>query len=427
MSNEKDEAVSVNYEAPQGQKESTDIKPETLLTSDEMIEQSLKKYEPEKGMTYEKKIAELEKAYKGLNIENIEDKEGYKKVSEAISILRPLRTGVERKRKELVEFSNKYNKAVNAEAKRITELIEKIETPLKERKDWIDGEKDRIKAEIEREAEAKAQRRINELLQNGVQFDGNYYVIGEIAISVVDVRNMSDEAYKTMFQAVQGAFEKIKAEKAEKDEAERVERERLQKQKEEQDAENERLKKEREEFEAKQKAFEKQQADLKKQVLDARIARVEAIGLLYSIVSQSFVFKNELGVVELTIQDVENWADDELTQNIEHSKSVIEALKAKVSDLEKQRAIEAQKQAEKQQQEEKAYAEQLAESNRKLREAQAPDREKAIIFYSKVLNLFMNELPTLSDEYLKPRFESETKEIQSALKVFIQSYETNEN
>ena len=145
MSNENSEAVNVHYEAPQATNQTekgsaeNSIKPEVLLTGDEMIEQSLKKYEPEKGVTYNKKIADLKEMYKDLQIENVDDKEGYKKVSEAISVLRPLRTGVEKKRKELVEFSNKYNKAVNAEAKRITELIEEIEKPLKDRKENLGG------------------------------------------------------------------------------------------------------------------------------------------------------------------------------------------------------------------------------------------------------------------------------------------------
>lgn len=431
MSNENSEAVSVNYEVPQAtsQNESSEnsIKPEVLLTGDEMIEQSLKKYEPEKGVTYNKKIADLKEMYKGLQIENIDDKEGYKKVSEAISILRPLRTGVEKKRKELVEFSNKYNKAVNAEAKRITELIEEIEIPLKERKDLIDGEKDRIKAELEIEAEAKVQRRVNELLQNGVQFDNNYYSIGDYSISVVDLRNMSDETYNSMFQAVQSVYAKIQEENKAKEEAERLERERLQKQKEEQEAESERLRKEREEFEAKQREFEQQQAELKKQILNARIARVEAVGLLYSNISKSFIFKNELGQVEILMQDLESDLDPELTSKIENAKISVENLKVKYSEIEKQRAIEAQKQIEKEQEEARILSEKLEEEKRKLREAQAPDREKAITFFNKVLNLFVKELPTLSEDYLKNQFETEVKEIQSALRIFLKSYETNEN
>lgn len=427
MSNEKTENVSVHFEAPKELKSNVEVNPETLLTGEEIIEQTLKKYELEKGVPYDAKIQYLKKAYQGLTIEGLEDKEGYKKVSEAISILRPLRTGVEKKRKELVEFSNKYNKAVNAEAKRITELIEEIEIPLKERKDWIDGEKDRIKAELEREAEAKVQRRVNELLQNGVQFDNNYYSIGDYSISVVDLRNMADETYNSMFQAVQSVYAKIQEENKAKEEAERLERERLQKQKEEQEAENERLRKEREEFEAKQREFEQQQAELKKQILNARIARVEAVGLLYSNISKSFIFKNELGQVEILMQDLESNLDHELTSKIENAKISVENLKVKYSEIEKQRAIEAQKQIEKEQEEARILSEKLEEEKRKLREAQAPDREKAITFYNKVLNLFEKELPTLSEDYLKNQFETEVKEIQSALRIFVKSYETNEN
>ncbi len=66
----------------------------------------------------------------------------------------------------------------------------------------------------------------------------------------------------------------------------------------------------------------------------------------------------------------------------------------------------------------------MHKQNRKLKEAQAPDREKVKTFYERMLNVF-NEVPTLTEENLKAKFEDETSNIKSAIEVFLKSYETN--
>lgn len=94
------------------------------------------------------------------------DNASYKAVTEAIAIVRTKRTDVEKKRKELKANALEFGKRVDAEAKRITELLLEIEEPLKNLKKEEDDKREFEKREAERkEAERTAgiQARIDEI------------------------------------------------------------------------------------------------------------------------------------------------------------------------------------------------------------------------------------------------------------------------
>lgn len=82
----------------------------------------------------------------------------------AIGRIVKLRTGVEKRRKELKEDALKWSRKVDSEAKRLTGLLEEIETPLRDSKDAVDLAVQRargVAANAERlrqEAAAKAER-----------------------------------------------------------------------------------------------------------------------------------------------------------------------------------------------------------------------------------------------------------------------------
>jgi hypothetical protein len=92
-------------------------------------------------------IAGLAEKYSNLTITNSSD---YKQVSIAIGTIRDLRVNVEKKRKELKEGALVWGRKVDAEAKRITLLLEEIESPLKLTKQAWDDEKERQRLERER-------------------------------------------------------------------------------------------------------------------------------------------------------------------------------------------------------------------------------------------------------------------------------------
>lgn len=185
-------------------------------------------------------------SYQGLTIAGVDDREGYKAVSEARKDLKRVRVSIENRRKELKADALAYGKRVDDAAKALTALIEPTEQRLLAEEERIDTEKERIKREAEEARQRKLQDRVNALGPTGT------------AISLPDLQAMSDEAFEVFLAARQEEHAKetarlaaeAAARKAEEDrvaaeqaEQRRIEAERLAE-------EAARLKREREEAEA---------------------------------------------------------------------------------------------------------------------------------------------------------------------------------
>src|SRR3989337_4027719 len=120
------------------------------------IEQELKRFDIAEAV-----ISQWSKDYMMLTVSGLDDKDGYKAVKEARLTVKGKRVEIEKKRKELKEDSLRFGRAIDTEAKRITALLEPIETHLQTQEDVIDKEKERIKQEAERIAKEQLQNRIN--------------------------------------------------------------------------------------------------------------------------------------------------------------------------------------------------------------------------------------------------------------------------
>jgi hypothetical protein len=146
------------------------------------------------GVT-DKYIDELRNELSGLTIAGINDKDGYEVVRKSIARVRELRTAVEKKRNELNRNAIDYKNGVDTEAKRITALLVEIENPLKEQKEWVDGEKARIKAEEEARKHQVFVTRTTALLERKFSFNGSMYVNGDMHVTSNQVREFSDEQW----------------------------------------------------------------------------------------------------------------------------------------------------------------------------------------------------------------------------------------
>ena len=104
-------------------------------------------------------ISEMAQSYQGLTTDT---KEGYEEVRQAIQVCVKTRTGIESKRKELNEDALKWQRTVNAEAKRLTGLVEAIEDPLKAKKKAVDDEVERKRKELEERHRARIQARVDD-------------------------------------------------------------------------------------------------------------------------------------------------------------------------------------------------------------------------------------------------------------------------
>ena len=116
-------------------------------------------------------IAKLDGDYSCLTINGVEDKDGFRTVSAARKVIKNYRVSIEKRRKELTADALHFQRAINAEAKRITELLEPIEVKLLAQETWFEEEQARIKKEEEEKKRAKTVARSKSLEECGYRFD----------------------------------------------------------------------------------------------------------------------------------------------------------------------------------------------------------------------------------------------------------------
>lgn len=191
----------------------TEAPPNQLISVDQMVQSAtteLRKYDPQ--------IQKICKEARDLKINGLQDKKGYETVSRARKDLKQLRCSVENTRKSLNEDAQKYIKSVNAEAKRITDIIKPVETELEKKEDdWTEAKEAEERRKRE-EAEARYAKRCQRL----VEVDG----FSELA----KAKELSDAEFDSLVQSLadQKAIRDAERRRLEAEEAARkAEQERL--------------------------------------------------------------------------------------------------------------------------------------------------------------------------------------------------------
>ena len=331
------------------------------ITVEDVISTEIKKFN-----LADAKIAELKEKFKDLKISGVEDKDGYKSVSEAIKIVRTYRTGVEKVRKQIKEDYLKTGRAIDEEAKRLTASLEEIENPLKDKKQEIDDEIQAEKDRQEAEAQAKTDKRVEELEAVGIKFDGRFYSIGEdISVDIVTIKDFTDEQFVEFKNRVSAVNDKLQ-------EAERIKN--LHNERREmlldfwayvpEDFKNlnfgemfeenfktllEQAKQGKADFdEAKRKQEEeaKQQAEDRKALnYEKRSFKFEKEGFEVAE-NGNLLFSTESGQILIQKQDLEEISNEAFDTLFETKKREKETLLNKSKDLQKQREADAQRKAE---------------------------------------------------------------------------------
>lgn len=147
------------------------VAPEQLISSPEYTERLLARYN-----VNDAKIAQLQADYGKLTIAGPDDKETYKTAASALSDVRSTRTGVEARRKELKEPFLRAGQAIDAEAKRLTALIQPVENHLA-------AEIARTDKQIEERKRAEEKRRMQILIDAGFQLAGQFYQAGAVMVA----------------------------------------------------------------------------------------------------------------------------------------------------------------------------------------------------------------------------------------------------
>ena len=218
-------------------------------------------------------IGEMREKYLRLRIVDLQDKDGAKAVDAARRAVKAKRCEVERRRKELKADALEWGRAVDAEAKRITGLLEPIEQHLEEEETRIELEKARIAAEEQarvnarrRDEHERVMRRIEAL--NRV---GGYTGV----MTAAQMGDLSEMEFDELLDAHRERWEAAEvARKAEEKRLEQVRREQV--------AERERIAEERRIIEEEKRAMAAEKAareaeERKKAALDFMIAKGEEI------------------------------------------------------------------------------------------------------------------------------------------------------
>lgn len=299
------------------------------------------------------RINELSNEYMQLEVVSINDIQGLKNVYAARQIVKGLRVDVEKKRKELVEDAVKYQKTVNGEAKRITCLLEPIETHLQSEEDKIASEKQRIKDEIELAERERVQARIDKLLAYGFSIDYN------------EVKNASNDDFEYRLNEAKTHHE---LEVAAKEEEKRLA-----------DLAAEKLEAERKELEL----LRRQQAEAQR-IIDENNARIakEQTEKERAIVEEQERIKSQ----NLAIEQEKKRIEVERLRAIELEQAKKEATEtARLKAIEDARIEAAQK----------LEADTLQKIEDERQAALRPDKEKLQAFADKLVEL---KPPTVNDE-----------------------------
>lgn len=216
----------------------------TTVRTPDMIAQAIAKYD-----TPTEVIAKIQTEYMALSVKE----NGIETVSGARKEVKRLRVSIENKRKELKADALTFGKAVDGEAKRLTDLIVPVEQHLQEEEDVFEAGKaleKRMKLEAQ---QRKTQERVNSLTAAGVK-----------NIDLLSVQSLTDAAFSLLLS------EQIKLAEEAQIEADRLEALRL----EEQARQAEELRIRAEELEADRQEMLAERA--KEQAERDRLAAIEA-------------------------------------------------------------------------------------------------------------------------------------------------------
>lgn len=125
------------------------------------MELNIEKFNPTKAQ-----IIKLVSSCKVLEIKGIEDKEGYDNVKSAIVSLRTIRKNIQDTGKSMRADALKFQKDVIAKEREYTDMIEPIEQDLKEKKEYIDDEKEKIKRKDLLPERLEKLQKINVIISN---------------------------------------------------------------------------------------------------------------------------------------------------------------------------------------------------------------------------------------------------------------------
>lgn len=259
----------------------------------------------------------LAKKYLKLKVKDKDDKAGYELVKAAYNEAVKIRTGTDKKRKELGAPYDAIKKGINDHANdNIIGVLSASEKHLKTEKEkyeaWEAEETERKK----KEAEALLKARIDELKENGMVFEEamGLYSIGEnISVDAVSIQKYSETDYKFFLAKVQAEKKRIDAEKAE---ADRIAAEEAQRQKDE------------------AARIEREAKELRDEKVEAREDKLTEIGLTQNSEQEYFGYESLGTIIKISYDEVAKWNKSEFSEKLVEISTQISNDKQRIADAE---------------------------------------------------------------------------------------------
>ena len=195
-------------------------------------------------------VTQLAQEYMPLRINSVDDKEMYERIHTARMFIKGKRVDIEKRRVDLKDGHLKAGRAIDAEAKRLTELLVPIEKHLQSEETRIDEEKARLKEE-------KRLKELQRLQDRIAKLKAYEWVVPSELLSA-----MSDDDFEKEVELAKTSHEAKLARLAEEEEKRKAEEARLAKEKEEQEEERKRQEKIKKEQEEKAAELDRKEKEL---------------------------------------------------------------------------------------------------------------------------------------------------------------------
>lgn len=242
------------------------------LSIEQNLENSLKQFSP-----IEAAVEEMKKFY-DLKLTSLEDVKTYKEIVEARKFVKGKRIEVRKKKEELNENALAWQRKVNAEEKRITALLEPIESYLESEEAKFENWKKEDREKKEREEMERVNTRTAILIDLQMQFTGHGFVMEELMITQDEICDFSEDEFTAFTEKVKPVSARVAEAKAEQERKDKEERDRLEKQRLEQAEQQRKIDEENKRIEDEKAALQKSKDDAEKAILEGRIATIQGMG-----------------------------------------------------------------------------------------------------------------------------------------------------
>lgn len=299
-----------------------------------------KENEVAKFLPGRKKVEEVQK-YRELKIVDVNDDEGYETVRVALKDCRDYRGQLKKDKRAIKRPFEIILEDIDAAATYVETELLSVETIMKQQKEPIDAERDRIIADKKAKKAAQFIIRNQELTKLGATFDGKNFVLNDVIYSMTDIEGVDDDIYTSVIlpqykdQWQKAEDIRLAAQKVIDDAAAEIA------QKQQQIALQEKqLKDRQDEFNRQENERNARLAKEKQEKNTARSKELETLGMKYSRVTNSYSYDD----LVISVSDqIDLLPDDAWASLIEGATAVV-AAKKKLAEIEekKKNAIAAE-------------------------------------------------------------------------------------